>query len=424
MTLKLSTVFTTSNRGTPRTAFIGLVLFFLAGFADGAMMPFFALWAQKEAGIDTQYIGLLLACYAGGELLATPVVGGIADRVGRRPVLLVSTAGVGSGFLLLYLAPGIMAAALSLILIGIFESVLHPTILTIFADTVAADRLRHQFALARVVSNAGHIAGPAIGALLALRSLGTVFLGCGGALLLGALIVATFLPETWEKGKVGEGGQDDDEESLAGLLPAFRDRRLAALLLWFMLLQISGSWIEAVLPLYAHNSGALSSSEVGLLFTYGAALIVVFQLLVTKVLSGVSGFWLVLASGLVLVTGFAILLVSQSIPALILSVTLFSIAQMLFGPLIPTTVNELAPPNARATYMAAASVVNDLKDTVGPASGTFLYAASASLPWLVGMPIALCAAIALAFTTRRHERASLAIPPACSGNQNGSAAEI
>ena len=51
-------------------------------------MPFFALWAYKVAGIPIEFIGLLLACCAGGELLATPFVGGIADRVGRRPVLL------------------------------------------------------------------------------------------------------------------------------------------------------------------------------------------------------------------------------------------------------------------------------------------------------------------------------------------------
>ena len=49
------------------------------------------------------HIGLLLGCYAGGELLATPLVGGIADRLGRCPVLLVSTFGIGLGFGLLYL---------------------------------------------------------------------------------------------------------------------------------------------------------------------------------------------------------------------------------------------------------------------------------------------------------------------------------
>lgn len=76
----------------PLATAVGLFLCFFVGFADGVLMPFFALWAEKEAGISASHIGLLLACYSGGELLATPLVGGIADRVGRRPVLLISTA--------------------------------------------------------------------------------------------------------------------------------------------------------------------------------------------------------------------------------------------------------------------------------------------------------------------------------------------
>ena len=162
-------------RQLPRAGRVGLFLFFAAGLADGVLMPFFALWAQREAGIATEYIGLLLGCYAGGELLATPFVGGIADRLGRRPVLLVSTAGVGLGFLLLYLTHGAFAAAAALIVIGIFESVLHPTAATVIADVVPAETLRRHFALTRVLSNAGRMIGPALGAVLALWSLGLVF---------------------------------------------------------------------------------------------------------------------------------------------------------------------------------------------------------------------------------------------------------
>ena len=96
----------TAFSAAPRAARVGSFLFFLASVADGTLMPFFPLWARNDAGIPVEYIGLLLGCYAGGELLATPFVGGIADRVGRRPVLLASTTGVGVGFILLFFAPG------------------------------------------------------------------------------------------------------------------------------------------------------------------------------------------------------------------------------------------------------------------------------------------------------------------------------
>lgn len=386
----------------PRPARISLFIFFVAGLADGVLMPFFALWAQQDAGIPTEYIGLLLGCYAGGELLATPFVGGIADRVGRRPVLLISSAGVGTGFVLLYLTRGIAAAALSLIVIGMFESVLHPTAATVIADVIPAQTRRKHFALTRVMSNTGHTVGPAVGALLALWSLGPVFLGSGAALLIGALVVGLFLTETRTAPKHDED-DDDDDEGLGALSAAFRDRRLAALLLPIAILGISGSWIEAVTPLYAHNSGVLTASQIGLLFTYAGALSALFQLPLTQASARMTGFAIILVAGLAEALAFACLFASPALPLLIGAVSLMALADMLSGPVTQTIASELAPRNAQATYMAAFAVVGDLKDAAGPAIGTYLFAIAARLPWLVGMPIVLAAAFALAIAARRHE---------------------
>jgi predicted MFS family arabinose efflux permease len=209
------------------------------------------------------------------------------------------------------------------------------------------------------------------------------------------------LPETWAK---GSSAQDDEEgEGMIALTAAFRDRRLSALLVPIALLEITASWIEAVMPLYADNTGSLTPSGIGLLFTYAGALTVVFQLPVIQASARMNGFWIVVTSGVALALAFAGLLISPGLPLLIAAVTLLALAQMLFGPLTQAIVTELAPSSARATYMAAFAVVGDLKDTAGPAIGTYLYAAAAGLPWLVGMPVALVAAVALGVAARRHE---------------------
>jgi DHA1 family tetracycline resistance protein-like MFS transporter len=162
-----------------RPAALAVLLLFFVGFADGSILPFFALWAQNDAGISVSFIGPLLACYAGGELIATPLIGGIADRIGRRPVIMTSTAGVGMGFVLLSFTHGLISAILLLLWIGICESVVHPTLSTVIADSAPVDQQRRQFARGRVASNAGRILGPLCGAVLAKVSLGTVFLAAG-----------------------------------------------------------------------------------------------------------------------------------------------------------------------------------------------------------------------------------------------------
>jgi MFS transporter, DHA1 family, tetracycline resistance protein len=386
----------------PRAAQVGMVLFFAAAVADGILMPFFALWAHKDAGIPIEYIGLLLGCYAGGELLATPFVGGIADRVGRRPVLLVSTCGVGAGFLLLYLVHGAAAVAAALVIIGVFESVLHPTASTVIADVVPAEARREHFAARRVMSNAGSMAGPALGALLALHSLGLVFLGAGITILVGAVVVAIFLIET--RPPAAAPGEEDDDESLLALTAVFRDSRLAGLIVPVALMEIAASWITAITPLYADAGGTLTASGIGLLFTYAGALGVLLQMPITQASSRMGGFSIVLCSGAVQAVAFACLFVSAGLPWLVAAVTLLALAQMLAGPLVQTIITELAPRTGQATYQAAFGVVNDLKDAAGPAIGTWLYALAAGLPWASGAVISLGAALGLAVAARRHDK--------------------
>jgi MFS transporter, DHA1 family, tetracycline resistance protein len=385
----------------PRAAKVGMFLFFAAAAADGILMPFFALWAHKDAGIPIEFIGLLLGCYAGGELLATPFLGGIADRVGRRPVLLVSTTGVGLGFLLLFMVRGAIAVAGALIVIGVFESVLHPTASTVIADVVPAQARREHFAARRVMSNAGGMAGPALGALLALHSLGLVFLGAALTLLAGALVVAIFLHETRPSGAPAD---EEDDESLLVLTAVFRDAHLGGLIVPIALLGIAESWIVSIAPLYADAGGTLTASGIGLLFTYAGALGVMLQMPITQATGRMSGFSIVMWSGAVQALAFVCLLVSPALPFLVGAVTLVALAQMLSGPLVQTIVAELAPRNAQATYQAAFGVVNDLKDAAGPAIGTWFYTLSAALPWGSGALISIAASLGLAAAARRHEK--------------------
>lgn len=392
------------RRQLPLAAYLSFVLFFLAGFADGALMPFFAIWAQHDAGIPVGYIGVLMACYAGGELLATPLLGGIADRIGRRPVIIISAAGVGMGFLALYFTHRVLASVIVLLAIGVFESSLHPTLSAVIVDSVPSASLRSNFAIARVASAAGHVAGPAMGALLALQSVSMVFAVAGASLLVGAILAAIWLEETHPHrkpaGEVHSLLDEDEEEGLAALLPVFGSARLAKLLLWAFAIEVAAGWMESVLPLSSTDSHMLTPSQVGLLFTYSAMLMVIFQIPVTHLLARVSARVQMVAVGALMAIAFVVFASSSALTALVVGVTILSIAQMLLGPIVAESIGQAAPQNARASYMAAASVVSDVRDTVGPSVGIFLYAVSPRLPWLAGIPLALGAAFALAQSLR------------------------
>jgi DHA1 family tetracycline resistance protein-like MFS transporter len=373
--------------------FLGFILYFIVGLVDGAILPFFPLWAQQSAAIPVEFIGLLFGCYAGGELLAAPFIGGIADRVGRRPVLIISATGVGAGFIALFFAHGVFAAAVVLIVIGLFESVLHPTIYTIVADATPAAEHRRQFSVMRVCSGAGAIAGPLLGTVLVQEGLGYVFLAGGSVMVAGGLMLAICLSET--RSLAADAEDEGDEEGFSALLPAFRDSRLAVLLMWVLLLGVAGSWVEAVMPLYASNQMGMSAASIGYLFAFGAGINTIGQLALTKLFARRSPLFITLSAGSALITAFVLLLAYPHVVTLVMAVCLYSLSQMMTGPLIPTAVNKLAPARLRATYMAALSVVSDLQGSVGPATGTALFALSFTLPWAVGIPLVLLAVTGL-----------------------------
>ncbi len=391
----------------PHPQIAGFILFFIAGFADGLMVPFFPLWAQHSAAIPIGLIGFLFGCYAGGELIAAPFIGGIADRIGRRPVLIGSASGIGLGFIALFFTHGVVETACVLVIIGIFESVLHPTIYTLIADVTPEAEHRNQFSKARVFACAGGIAGPLLGALIVQSNLGYVFLASGISMLCGGVMLVILLPETRQQLADEDA---EEEEGFSALMPAFRDRRLAALLIWALLLGVAGSWVEAVMPLYAHNQLGISSANVGLLFTLGAVLNTLGQLTLTRMLALRSPMFIILSAGATLILAFAVLLIFSHLFSLIVAVCFYSLSQMMVGPLMPAAVNQLAPVRLRATYMAALSVVSDLRDSVGPATGTALFAVTFTLPWMIGIPIVAMAALGLGISLSSNNRSSSQTP--------------
>jgi MFS family permease len=308
-------------------------------------------------------------------------------------VLILSSLGVGCGFVALFFVHGVVATAAVLLLTGMCESVLHPTILTAIADVTEPSAHPRWFGMARVSSSAGQILGPACGALLALVSLGSVFLAGGGMLILGGIVMIVAFAETHGSGRAED--EAEEEDGLSALLPAFRDGRLAKLLAWVVLFEISGNWIEAVIPLYAQEAGSLTPSGVGALFAYAAALTVALQMLVSRFAETRSALWLAAGAGISTIAAFALLAASPAMISLVAAVSLCAVGQMLVGPLVPTAVNALAPSARRASYMAASSVAVDLKDSLGPSIGTALYALAPRLPWIAGIPLVAIASLGL-----------------------------
>ena len=100
---------------TPRLLFIFITVFVdMLGY--GIILPLLPFFVQAHALAGGAIIaGALSSLYAGAQLFAGPVLGGLSDRFGRRPVLLLCLLGTASGYLMLGLAD-----SLALIFLAVF----------------------------------------------------------------------------------------------------------------------------------------------------------------------------------------------------------------------------------------------------------------------------------------------------------------
>ena len=86
---------------SPLPLIFGTIFLDLVGF--GIVIPVLPLYAERF-GASPLVVGLLLGIYSAMQCLFAPILGRLSDRVGRRPVLLVSVIGTAAGFLLMGLA--------------------------------------------------------------------------------------------------------------------------------------------------------------------------------------------------------------------------------------------------------------------------------------------------------------------------------
>src|ERR1700738_3776272 len=101
---------------SPLSSILSIVFIDLIGF--GMIIPILPLYAQSFQAKEWQ-IGLLLGCYSFMQFLASPLLGYISDRVGRKPVFMVSLVGSAIGYAVMANAHSLTMLFIARIIAGI-----------------------------------------------------------------------------------------------------------------------------------------------------------------------------------------------------------------------------------------------------------------------------------------------------------------
>lgn len=142
-----------------------------------------------------QLVGIVGALTAGLEFICAPIIGGLSDRFGRKPILLVGMLGPGLTYLLLAIAPSIAWLFIGYIVAGIVGAIFTTTNAYLADITPAEDRAA-RFGMLGAAFGVGFIVGPLAGGLLGGIALQLPLYAAGGLTLINLLLCLCFLPES------------------------------------------------------------------------------------------------------------------------------------------------------------------------------------------------------------------------------------
>src|SRR5574341_1291469 len=145
-----------------------LITVFLAVFIDligfGIVLPLLPFYASVFSATPVQ-IGLLYSIYSLAQLIFSPIWGGFSDRVGRRPIMLLSTLGASAAYLLFGFSHSFLLLFLSRLMAGVMGGNISTAQAYVADITTLADRAKGM-GLIGAAFGIGFVLGPAISSLL------------------------------------------------------------------------------------------------------------------------------------------------------------------------------------------------------------------------------------------------------------------
>lgn len=365
-----------SLRGFDRGVWIVAVARFVNVLGSGLVYPFATLYFYLEVGIPFTLVGTGLFANSVGLGIGTLVGGFLADRYGRRPVM-VSSMVLGAPSLAAYAlvttaTQFIVVASIAGLVMGLFT----PASQAMIADLTTADARERAYALLKVASNAGFGMGFVLGGVIYGITQTGVFVANGFTSAAVAVVLVLALPRSPARTNV----EPDVElgtvrDTLGDWLQAVTHPTILALALLNVGFAIMYAQMNSTIPVHAEMTFDLTSEQLGTLFVLNPLVIVIFQIPVVARLSRWRRTRGLLLSVVFWTTSFVAVLASYGAPwALGVGLVggflvLRTFGEILHAPLITALASDVGPAASRGSQLSILEVAKRLGFGVGPIVG-------------------------------------------------------
>ncbi|OLC28984.1 MAG: hypothetical protein AUH31_07815 [Armatimonadetes bacterium 13_1_40CM_64_14] len=387
------------------------------GFAT--IVPLLPLYLTEHLNASVKLVGAVVAAFALVETLLKAVWGSVADRVGRRPLIV-------AGLLLSSVAPLLMSVLRNPVLFiplrvidGAGSSALWPAASAIMADKTPRD----QRATAMGTLNLFFLSGLAIGPALGLFVVGLSHSYVAGFYLASGLMIAAAVwgsvalwdaapphisaPVTAVGGGHGGDGRSS-HRSLEGKRPQFSPLLITMFGVAFV--QMFGVGLLApILAIYAKRVVGLSEHVIGILFLLGVLSVAIASVPAGRLADRWGKRKAVVWGMAIGSAGMWMLPISPRLDVLAVGAVLLGIGYALSSPAWHALVSELAPSGRIGFAMGAAQTAEGLGLVMGPLLGGVLWDTAGHVaPFVASASLLSVSTVALVLTIRSLARSARA----------------
>ncbi len=252
------------------------ILIDFIGFS--VLIPVLPLFAER-LGASPFQVALILTVYALAQLLFLPAWGWVSDRVGRRPVILISLFGTVCSFVLLAFADSIGMIYAARVLAGFFAASIG-TAQAVVTDVTSPSERARGMGIIGAAFGAGMIVGPMLGGLSAELHEKAPFYAVALLATLNFVVAWFRLPES----RPPQRHSPDWSELRHSFVPtpvrlvmAVHDRRIGLFLYLFFQVFTAFAVLEALITLYMGDQYGATPLDVGLLFAWIGVVLVLTQ---------------------------------------------------------------------------------------------------------------------------------------------------
>jgi MFS transporter, DHA1 family, tetracycline resistance protein len=268
-----------SEKKNSKAIFFILVTVLIDVIGIGIIIPIMPSLYQELTGGTvseaSQYSAYLVFIYALMQFIFSPIIGGLSDQYGRRPVLLMSLFGFGLDFIFLALAPSIGWLFVGRIISGI-AGASFTTANAYIADITEPEKRAQSFGMIGAAFGLGFIIGPSLGGILGEYGTRIPFWVSAGLAILNWLYGYFILPESL----LPENRRKFDikrANPIGSLLNLKKYPYVLALVLSLFLVNVSNFATQGTWSFYGIEKFSWSKLEVGLSLGFVGLMVAIVQ---------------------------------------------------------------------------------------------------------------------------------------------------